>query len=223
MVNAARGWDDRWMRRSIVLAILPVLVACSSSNSRDFARYYDPDGRFSTNLPAANDITVAPPQPAGASGPSIVAGVIASPPQPSPSAQGGFGGGLGSLGQAQSADQTIYEAFLVTTDTFPSLSAMTLYYLTSDPSIDVQLEQAVDLGGSAGRLVVADAVRNGSAAASLAVALSLGHGGTGYLLAAIFPPGTWDHESADFLRVLGSFRSNVPPGLATVPLASGPS
>jgi hypothetical protein len=210
------------MRRIVVLGALPlILVACSGSSSRAFARYYDPGGRFSTNLPAANDITVAPPQPPS-TGPGILAGVIASPPQPSPSPSSAFGGGF-NLAQAQPSDQTIYEAFVVTTDTFPTVSAMALYFLTSDPSIDVQLEQGVEVGGSSGRLVVANVVRSGAPAASVAAAMSLGHGGTGYLVAAIFPPGQWDHEQSDFLRVLASFRPNVPPGLGTFPLTSGPS
>lgn len=209
------------MRRIVALAAIPlILAACSGSSGRALARYYDPGGRFSTNLPAANDITVASPQPGG-TGPGILAGVIAAPPQPSPSPSTSLG--APNFAQSQPSDQTIYEAFVVTTDTFPTVSAMTLYYLTSDPAIDVQVEQNVKVGGSAGRLVVANVTRSGSTTASLAAAMSLGHAGTGYLVAAIFPPGQWDHERDDFLRVLASFRPNVPPGLGTFPLTSGAS
>jgi hypothetical protein len=42
--------------------------------------------------------------------------------------------------------------------------------------------------------------------ASLAAAVSLGSGGTGYVVAAIFPPGGWSAEEADFLRVVDPFR-----------------
>ena len=55
--------------------------------------------------------------------------------------------------------------------------------------------------------------------ASVAAAITLGDGETGYLLAAIFPPGEWDAERGDFGRVLSSFDANVPPGLATFPMA----
>lgn len=201
------------------MALLLALAACSSGSGRSFARYYDPQGLFTANLPAANDITVAPPQPSSG-GPGILSGVIASPPQPSPSPQSALGGGL-DLGQTGSTDQTIYEAFVVTTDSFSSLSDMTLYFLTRDPSIDVQLEQSIRFDGMPGKLVVADVVRGGSPAAGVAVVLSLGTDGTGYLVAAIFPPGTWDGERADFLNVVGSFRVDVPPGIATFPVTSG--
>jgi hypothetical protein len=53
------------------------------------------------------------------------------------------------------------------------------------------------------------------------VATSLGHDGTGYLLAAIFPPGSWSAEEADFLHVVRSFRGDVPPGLRTFPVTGG--
>lgn len=205
--------------RALPATLLVALVACSGASGRSFARYYDPQGLFAANLPAANDITVTPPQPSS-SGPGILSGVIASPPQPSPSSQSALGGGL-DLGQTASTDQTIYEAFVVTTDSFSSLADMTLYFLTRDPSIDVQLEQAIRFDGMPGRLVVADVVRGGNPAAGVAVALSLGAAGTGYLIAAIFPPGSWDGERSDFLRVVGSFRVDVPPGIATFPVTTG--
>lgn len=211
-----------WMRRPISLVLLAfALVACSGEGGRSFARYYDPQGLFSTNLPAANDITVTPPQPA-TTGPGILTGVIAAPPQPSPSSQSTFGGGF-NIAQTTSTDQTIYEAFVVTTDEFPTLSDMTLYFLTGDPAVDVQLERPVRFDGGPGRLVVADVTRGGQTSAAVAVALSLGHEGTGYVLAAIFPPDSWEAEQADFFRVLGSFRTDIPPGVGTFPVTSGAS
>jgi hypothetical protein len=208
------------MRRSASLVLFAfALVACSDDGGRSFARYYDPQGLFTTNLPAANDITVTPPQPA-TTGPGVLSGVIAAPPQPSPSSQNSLGGGF-NIAQAPPTDQTIYEAFVVTTDAFPTISDMALYFLTGDPAIDVQLERQVSFDGEPGRLVVADVARGDQTSAAVAVALSLGHRGTGYVVAAIFPPGSWDHEQADFLRVLGSFRTDVPPGLGTFPVTSG--
>src|SRR5687768_9670291 len=61
------------------------LAACSGDSGREFARYYDPEGFFVTNLPAAHDLTVTPPRSDG-DGPGLLTGVVASPPQPSPSA-----------------------------------------------------------------------------------------------------------------------------------------
>ena len=210
------------MRRFIVIAAASVvLVACSAGSGRDFARYYDPQGLFTTNLPAANVITVTPPQPASAGAPGLLAGVIAAPPQPSPSASTGtFGGGL-NLGQTAPADQTIYEAFAVTTDTFQTLGDMSLFFLTGDPAIDLQQEASIRIDGQAGKLVVADVTQGGQVTSSVAAAFTLGRGGTGYLIAAVFPPGGWDKERDDFMRVLASFRAGVPPGLDTFPLTGG--
>jgi hypothetical protein len=50
--------------------------------------------------------------------------------------------------------------------------------------------------------------------------MTLGDGDTGYLIAAVFPPGAWESEQADFHRIVESFRSNVPPGLRTFPVTA---
>jgi hypothetical protein len=210
------------MRTRVALAMIAIgLLACSSSSGRDLARYYDPQGLFNASLPAANDITVTPPQPAASGVPGLLTGVIAAPPQPSPSPQsGGFGGGL-NLGQTTPTDQTTYEAFVVTTDAFTDLNAMALYFLTGDPIVDVRHEEAVGIAGSPGRLIVADVTQSGQVTSSVAAAVSLGAHGDGYLLAAIVPPGGWDAERGDFMRVLASFRAGVPPGFSTFPVTGG--
>jgi len=48
--------------------------------------------------------------------------------------------------------------------------------------------------------------------------MTLGDGAIGYLVVAIFPPGGWDDERADFERIVRSFRTDVPPGLETFPV-----
>jgi hypothetical protein len=98
---------------------------------------------------------------------------------------------------------------------------MALYYLTGGGSIDVRLEEPIRVDGAPGRLVVADSIQGGEAVSSVAVAFSLGREGTGYLVAAIFAPGSWEAERSDFLRVVDSFRAEVPPGLQTFPVAAG--
>lgn len=125
----------RLRTRVALVSIAVGLVACSGGSGRDLVPYYDPQELFNASLPAANDITVTPPQPPASDVPGLLTGVIAAPPQPSPSPQaGGFGGGL-NLGQTAATDQTTYEAFVVTTDTFGDLNAMTLYFLTGDPIV----------------------------------------------------------------------------------------
>jgi hypothetical protein len=98
---------------------------------------------------------------------------------------------------------------------------MGLYFLTGDPAIDVQIDDPVRIDGHEGRLLVADITQDGEATASLAAALTLGEDGTGFLVAAVFPPGRWEAEREDFFRVLGSFRANIPPGLETFPVTGG--
>ncbi len=226
MVNPVRRCDHAAMRRTALRALGPALLlalalsACASAKDRDLARYYDPEHRFSSRLPAANTLSVVPPQPT-ADGPTVLSGVISQPPLPSPSPASQFGGiGAGLAQQTEPSDRTIYEAFAVTTDAFGDLSDMTLYFLTGDPSIDLREQRAVEIDGMPGRLLVVDSVQDGQVRASLAVALTLGEGGTGYLIAAIFPPGQWESEEPDFLRVVASFRTETPPLLRTYPLAA---
>jgi hypothetical protein len=115
-------------------------------------------------------------------------------------------------------DQTVYQAFAVTTDGFDSLDQMALYFLTGDPVVDVVIDDPTRLDGDPGKLVVAD-VRNGDQVnTSVAAAMTLGDGNTGYLIAAIFPPGGWDDERADFERIVASFDSKVPPGFESFPV-----
>lgn len=219
MVNAPTPCDDDGTVRKLLgaCALALSLAACSGDSGREFARYYDPEGLFVTNLPAAHDITVTPPQPAG-DGPELLAGVVASPPQPSPSAPttNAF-----DIAPEVAQDQTIYEALAISTSGFDDLEQMGLYFLTGDPAIDVQIDDPVRIDDHEGRLLVADITQDGEATASLAAALTLGEGGTGFLVAAVFPPGGWEAEQEDFFRVLGSFRANIPPGLETFPVTGG--
>lgn len=200
------------------LIAVSALAACSQDSGRDFARYYDQQGLFVVDLPSANDITVAPAQPAE-EGPGLLTGVVSSPPVPSPAPQTGFGLGVTA---SEEPDQTTYRAFAVTSDGFTTLEEMTLFFVTGDPLVDVLIDDGARLDGSPARLVVADVVNGGQVTASIAVAVTLGDGDTGYLLAAIFPPGSWDSERGDFERILASFHSDVPPGLATFPVV-GPA
>lgn len=204
------------VNRTLALLALALIVAsCAPEEGRDFARYYDPQGLFSVRLPAADTITVTPPQP-GVDGPGLLAGVLAQPPAPSPAPQVGLG--ALAVSQTREQDQTIYQALVVTTEPFEDLSAMGLFFLTGDPAIDVQQDEHIRVSGHEGRLVVADVESEGVPTASLALAMTLGEGGTGYLVAAVFPAGDWEAARSDFLRVLASLRTDVPPGLATFPV-----
>jgi hypothetical protein len=208
-------------RAGLGVLLCLALTGCARSQTRDLARYYDPEGLFSADLPAANNLSVtAAEQGQGSS--SVLSGVVASPPQPSASPASALGGGLGGLAaQAPAGDQTLYQVLAVTTDGFPTIEAMSLYFLTADPAIDVREERSITVGGDTGRLVVADVLRSGDPGAGIAVAFTLGGDGVGYIVAAVFPPGDWSREEADFTRITGSLDTGVPPGLASFPLATG--
>ena len=201
----------------VFIGALVLLTACSQDHGRAFARYYDDQGLFTVNLPEANDITVTPPQPASRGGAGLLTGVVSSPPAPSTSPSPALSAGFDPASSVE-PDQTIYQAFAVTTDGFDDLDQMALYFLTGDPVVDVVVDDATRLNGDPGKLVVAD-VRNGDQVnASVAAAMTLGDGDTGYLIAALFPPGGWDDERADFERVVESFDSHVPPGFESFPV-----
>lgn len=220
MVNGRGPCDDDMnVRRSLAaLAVAVTLAACSGEDGREFARYYDPRGLFTTNLPAANDITVTPPS-TGGEGPPFLTGVISTPPLPSPEPQSAFGGGAAfDASQTEAPDQTVYRAFALTTAEFDDLDHMGLLLLTGQPSVDVQIDEGVRMDGLEARLLVADIVNEGAAAASAAMAFTLGSDGTGYILVAVFPPDGWDAERDDFMRILESFRAEVPPGLNAFPV-----
>ena len=191
-------------------------MACAHDSGREFARYYDEQGLFALNLPAANDITVTPPQPAQ-SGPGLLTGVVSSPPAPSPSPASGAFGGIGVAAQGE-PDQTVYQAFAVTADGFDDLDQMALYFLTGDPIVDVTIDDSTRVDGDPARLIVADIDQGSEVTSSVAAAMTLGDGATGYLIVAICPPGGWDDERDDFERIVRSFRADVPPGLETFPV-----
>jgi hypothetical protein len=202
----------------ISLIILLPCAACAHDPGREFARYYDDQGMFALNLPATNDITVIPPEPAQ-TGPGLLSGVVSSPPAPSPSPASGAFGGIGVAAEGE-PDQTVYQVFAVTSDGFHDLDEMALYFLTRDPIVDVTTDDPTRVDGDPARLIVADIDRGGQVGSSVAAAMTLGDGATGYLILAIFPPGGWDDERDDFERIVRSFRTDVPPGLETFPVVN---
>lgn len=184
-----------------------------SPSTREFVRYHDPNGVFIADLPATHVLAATEPRAEGQTAPGILAGVIAEPPgEPSPSS--GLGGGIAL---AADPDRTSFQVLVITSGGFESLEDMVLSYLTADPFIDVREERPTRVGGDPGLLLVADVLRDGAPTAGIAAVFSLGHGGTGVILASVFPPGTWDAERADFLRLLRSFRTDLAPGELALP------
>lgn len=209
------------MRRTAGLAFLALLVAaCGAAPGRSLVDYHDPTGRFVARLPAENTFTVLATRMATASTPGVLAGVLAEPPAlASPSASPSSVLGDRFAVDQTSDDRTIFQALVVTTEGFSSLDDMTLYFLTNDATFDVRETRAIRVAGETGRLVVADYLEDGAPIAGVAGAFTLGRDGVGYLIAAIFPPGTWAAQRTDFLAIVRSFRSAVPPHEAAIPVA----
>jgi hypothetical protein len=220
MVNRPGPCDhEPAVRRPLAaLALIASLSACAGDGGRELARYYDPEGYFVTSLPAANELVVTPPQP-GVDGPGLLTGVVARPPAPSPAPQAGFGRGF-AVSQTEVPDQTVYQAIAISTDGFADLDEMGLFLLTGDPVTDVQIDDVLRIDGLEARLVVADLKQEGTVTASVAAAFTLGIEGTGFLVAAAFPPGQWDGERGDFFRMVDSFRTRISPGLAAFPVTA---
>lgn len=197
------------------IAATSAIAGCSGAptSTRDFVRYHDPEGVFVADLPAGHTLSPAEPRAEGQTAPGVLAGVVAEPPgAASPSSALGGGTAL-----ATDPDRTSFQVLVVTSGGFESLDDMVLSYLTLDPSIDVREERPIEVDGDPGRLVVADVLGDGATAAGIAAVFSLGHGGTGVILAVVFPPGTWEAERADFERLLRSFRTGLAPGELAVP------
>jgi hypothetical protein len=200
--------------------LLPVGVAlllagCSGRSGRPLERYYDPQGQFSAELPAANTVQVLQPQ-SGTSGPSLVTGVSSVPASPSPSAQSvGDLSGLGA-GTTTSSDQTQFDVLVIGNGSYQTPQDVALLQL-QDPAADLKVQQQITIGGRRGLLIVADYAATGTTPAySVASGFTL-NGPLAYWIRAVFPQGQWSSEEAGFLEMLRSFRTSVAPG---VPLAA---
>jgi hypothetical protein len=204
------------MRRILLpLGVALLLAGCSGTSARPLERYYDPQGQFSAELPAANAVQVLQPQ-SGTSGPSLVSGVSSVPASPSPSAQAvGDLSGLGST-TTTSSDQTQYRVLVIGNGSYQTAQDVALLQL-DDPAADLKVQQQITIGGRRGLLIVADyAATSTTPAYSVASGFMLNEP-LAYWISAAFPQGQWGSQEASFLEVLRSFRINVAPG---VPLAA---
>lgn len=205
------------MRRllPLVLAAALALTACGGGVRREFARYYDPSGHFSAVLPRDNQVRVLPPEAGGdQAGPQLLSGVQSVPVQPSP-AQGLGGIGVEPLG---TQDRTAYYVFAFTADLLQDEEDLARIY-TSQPGVDVKVQEPVRIGDDTGLLVVADSETEGGTRFSVASGFLLA-GDVGYWIAAAFPAGGWEAERQDFLTVLSSFRTEVPPAVGAIPVGA---
>jgi hypothetical protein len=133
------------------LALGLTLAACSSGTSTATERYYDPAGLFSARLPAANDILVMPKQRVENSEP-LLSGVLALPPQASPS-PGALSVGTQPVTQQ---DTAIYAVFAVQTKAATSAADLGGKLLGSTITPTILSQRRIVAGGLHGVLAVAD-------------------------------------------------------------------
>jgi len=204
------------MRRMLLAGGFALLLAgCSGTSARPLERYYDPQGQFSAELPAANTVRVLQPQ-SSTSGPSIVTGVTSQPAVASPSpGAGDITGGLATT-PAAASDQTLYQVLVLGNGSYQTPQDVALEQL-QDPAADLKVQQRITIGGREGLLVVSDFAATSTAPAYSEASGFVLNGPIAYWIRAVFPEGQWSSQEASFLDVLRSFRMSVAPG---VPLAA---
>jgi hypothetical protein len=89
----------------------------------------------------------------------------------------------------------------------------------SDPNADLKTQATTTIGGHDGLLIVADYKATEAGPAYSAASGFLLSGGVGYWIFAAFPAGGWGGEQEDFMSVLHSFTTDVPPGVPVAPLS----
>lgn len=217
MVKLSDGDDNGVVKRLFVLPLLlaaaATAVSCAQPKNRNFQRYYDPSGMFSTEFPSANQVELIPPEDLGAGGARILSGAISAPTPPDQNSP------LAGLGGTGGNDQTIYLVLALDPGSIGSVEDLSVSLYTSDPSADVEVQQPTQVSGRDGLLVVATHDDQGSKYGS-ASGFLLGEG-TAYWIQTAFPEGSWDQERPDFLRVLRSFKTEAPP--IPAPPISSPS
>lgn len=219
--DETRGKCDSVSDNGTVRKLVPVLVlvlslgACSGGSSPDTQRYYDPTGLFSARLPAANDILVVPGQELEGSKP-LLSGVLALPPEASPSPNGmGIGGGVVPNTRTDSAIYAVYAVDATGSKTLGELGS-SLLGGTIEPS--VVSEQDVKAGKLSGLLAVVDHKDSNDSSNNYTDASAFFlDGTTGYWIREIFASGQWESRKDTFLEIVRSFRPDVPPGVTAVP------
>ena len=122
------------MRRTAAVAGMALLLAaCSGSARRPLERYYDPQGLFTADLPAANDVQVLQPQ-GSTSGPALASGVSSTPASASPSPSDLTG--LGGITSSVSSDQTQYRVLVITGGSYQTPQDLSLLQM-DDPAADL--------------------------------------------------------------------------------------
>ena len=200
------------MSKVFIVAAAAALLSACGRTTPVLERYYDPRGYFSADFPAENVLQVIPPQE-GAGAQEVVSGVASIPNQQSPQAGAGAFGGLPQPGAFSEQQGSVFVVYVLQARGLASVEDLAELH-TDAPGADVKLEEPIRVGGRPGVLVVADHEAQG-ASYSQASAFVL-EGDAGYWIAALFPQGAWEEEREGFLRLLRTFRTEVPPAITAL-------
>jgi hypothetical protein len=199
----------RLVVRTLTLAALAV-SACSPPAHRSLETYHDPAGLFSADLPGANEVTVIPPSSVGANV-QMLSGVTSAPAAQTAAP-------VGRQFQLSRPDQAVFFVYVLRGDALTGADAMAGLLLGSDVGFVAEDETAATFADAQGILRVGHI--EGSDQGPIGVAGGfLFEDGTGYAVLEAFPPDQWPSQRDDFLKVLASFRTVAPPGVAAVPLS----
>jgi hypothetical protein len=200
------------VRRLLVgtLTIAALLVSCSPPARRSLEAYHDPAGRFTADLPGANEVTVIPPSSVG---PNIeMLSGVTSAPSAQPAAP------VGRQFQLSRPDQAVFFVYVLRGDQLTGADAVAGMLLGPDAGFVADEETTATFGDAQGILRVGHI--EGSEQGPIGVAGGFLYAdGIGYAVLEAFPANQWPSQRDDFLRVLASFRRGAPPGVAAVPLS----
>lgn len=190
----------------LALAVLVLVTACTPPARRSLEAYHDPNGLFTSSLPGANNVQV---MSAGqfSQGVDLLSGVTSSAEQSS---------GQGGLSRFSQPDQGVFLIYALSADGWTSAEDVASAIL-DDPAFTMDTQETFPFQDEDGLLVIGD-YEGDQGAFGLAAGFLL-HERVGYWIIEIFPSGQWASQQDDFRKILSSFHSGAPPGVAAVPLS----
>ena len=218
LVNVSDVREHRGVPRFLVpvlataILLSGLLTGCAALKPPAFERYLDPAGRFSLTIPTDREIVTDPPDDL------ILSAVTFLPPE---QAGGGATGGLGaSVSTTGPEDQVVYRvvaldtAAISTGDIAPTAADLQQVVFEELPEATMISHESLPFMGAPADVAVIEFTEQ-DVTLSAAVATAT-RGSTGYIVHAVFAPDDWKNRKESFQRLLGSFRSESPPGLGAL-------
>ena len=214
LVNVSDVREHRGVPRFLVpvLAAAILLTGCAALKPASSERYLDPEGRFSLTIPTDREIVTDPPNDL------VLSAVTFLPPE---QAGGGAGGGIGAnVSTAGPEDRVVYRvvaldtAAISTGDAAPTAADLQQVVFEELPGATVISHDSLPFLGAPTDVAIIEWTEE-DVTLSAAVATAT-QGSKGYIVHAIFAPDDWKNRKESFRKLLGSFRSQSPPGLGSL-------